>query len=137
MSVAPLPATRHTTADVAAASELLSALASPLRLSIVALLDEHGSRCVHELVDALGVPQPLVSQHLRVLRGARLVVGDRRHREVHYRLVDNHVGHIVRDAIEHAAHDDAPAADTVGETAHDQDHTHATAPAGPRRATIG
>ncbi|SFD44897.1 transcriptional regulator, ArsR family [Klenkia taihuensis] len=113
MTAAPLPVPRRLPEDVAAASELLSALAAPLRLSIVALLDEHGTLCVHELVEALGVPQPLVSQHLRVLRGARLVAGDRRHREVHYRLVDSHVGHIVRDALEHAGHGDVTAA-TIG-----------------------
>ncbi|MEU2350165.1 metalloregulator ArsR/SmtB family transcription factor [Modestobacter sp. NPDC049651] len=89
---------------VRAASELLSALASPMRLTIVALLDEHGTRCVHELVTALGAAQPLVSQHLRVLRSAGLVAGERHHREVHYRLVDGHVGHIVRDALDHAVH---------------------------------
>ena len=75
-----------------------------MRLSIVALLLEHGSRCVHQLVEELAAPQPLVSQHLRVLRGAGLVVGERRHREVHYALVDPHVGHIVRDALEHVSH---------------------------------
>ena len=91
-------------AHVRGASELLTALASPLRLSIVTLLEQHGSRCVHELVSALGVAQPLVSQHLRVLRAAGVVAGQRHHREVHYRLVDAHVGHIVRDAIEHAGH---------------------------------
>ena len=89
---------------VRAASELLSALAAPLRLSIVALLDQHGTRCVHQLVDELGAPQPLVSQHLRVLRSAGLVVGERRHREVHYALVDPHVAGIVRGALQHAAH---------------------------------
>lgn len=104
MSTPAAPSTRTVPAEVQAASELLTALASPVRLSIVALLDEHGSRCVHQLVDALGVPQPLVSQHLRVLRSARLVSGSRRHREVDYRLVDGHVAHIVRDALAHAAH---------------------------------
>jgi DNA-binding transcriptional ArsR family regulator len=89
---------------VQAASELLAALAAPLRLAIVALLDQRGSQCVHELVSALGASQPLVSQHLRVLRGAGLVAGERRNREVHYRLVDAHVGHLVRDALDHAAH---------------------------------
>ncbi|GAB4079562.1 helix-turn-helix transcriptional regulator [Modestobacter muralis] len=90
---------------VQAASSLLAALAAPMRLAIIALLDQHGSRCVHQLVDALGAPQPLVSQHLRVLRGADLVVGERRHREVHYALVDPHVAHIVRDALAHVSHD--------------------------------
>ncbi|MCZ2837070.1 ArsR/SmtB family transcription factor [Modestobacter sp. VKM Ac-2985] len=104
----PRPGSRNVPADVQAASELLAALASPLRMSIVTLLDEHGSRCVHQLVDALGVPQPLVSQHLRVLRGAGLVTGVRRHREVDYRLVDTHVAHIVRDALAHAGHATEP-----------------------------
>ena len=91
-------------ATVRAAGGLLAALAAPLRLSIVVLLDEHGTRCVHQLVDALGAPQPLVSQHLRVLRRAGLVVGERQQREVHYALTDPHVGAIVRSALQHAAH---------------------------------
>ena len=104
---------------VQAASALLTALAAPMRLAIIALLDQHGSRCVHQLVDALGAPQPLVSQHLRVLRGASLVVGERRHREVHYELVDPHVAHIVRDALAHVSHAATPVAETCaveGET---------------------
>jgi DNA-binding transcriptional ArsR family regulator len=108
MTAAPIPrdaaARRFSPGTVQAAGSLLAALSAPMRLSIVASLLEHGSRCVHQLVDELGAPQPLVSQHLRVLRDARLVVGERRYREVHYALVDPHVGHIVRDALEHAAH---------------------------------
>jgi DNA-binding transcriptional ArsR family regulator len=103
---------RSVPAEVQAASELLTALASPLRLSIVALLDQHGTRCVHQLVDALGVPQPSVSQHLRVLRGAGLVTGVRHHRQVDYRLVDGHVAHIVRAALAHAGHGE-PATDVL------------------------
>ena len=105
----PAP-TRSVPAEVQGASELLTALAAPLRLSIVALLDEHGTRCVHQLVDALGVPQPLVSQHLRVLRAAGLVTGVRHARQVDYRLVDGHVAHIVRAALAHAGHGGPPSA---------------------------
>ena len=108
MTAAPSPddaaVPRYSPGTVQTASSLLAALSAPMRLSIVASLLEHGSRCVHQLVDELGAPQPLVSQHLRVLRDARLVVGERRHREVHYALVDRHVGHIVRDALEHVSH---------------------------------
>lgn len=60
-------------------------------------------RSVGELVDALGVSQPLVSQHLRILRSARLVAVDQRHRERVYRLLDDHVRHIVEDAVRHVA----------------------------------
>lgn len=85
----------------AEAGELFRALASPVRVALVAELAEQ-ERCVHELVESLGLPQPLISQHLRVLRGADLVEGVRRGREVAYRLTDEHVAHIVQDAVHHA-----------------------------------
>jgi DNA-binding transcriptional ArsR family regulator len=83
------------------ASDLLRALTAPVRLALIVELEQN-ERCVHELVDALGVSQSLVSQHLRVLRGSGLVTFERRGREVTYRLADDHVAHIVRDAIRHA-----------------------------------
>jgi DNA-binding transcriptional ArsR family regulator len=83
------------------AGELLRALTAPIRLAVIDLLADH-AYCVHELVDALDVAQPLLSQHLRVLRGARLVRTRRRGREVVYELADPHAAHIVRDAVAHA-----------------------------------
>ncbi|MHA7649327.1 ArsR/SmtB family transcription factor [Mycobacterium sp. ML4] len=88
-----------------AAGELLRALAAPVRIAIVLQLRE-SQRCVHELVDALGVPQPLVSQHLKILKAAGVVAGERSGREVLYRLADHHLAHIVVDAVAHAAEDD-------------------------------
>ena len=85
----------------AGAGELLRALSAPIRVAIVTELAD-GERCVHELVDKLGAAQPLVSQHLRVLRRAGVVRGFRRGREIAYSLVDGHVAHIVADAICHA-----------------------------------
>ncbi|WP_344864253.1 metalloregulator ArsR/SmtB family transcription factor [Amycolatopsis ultiminotia] len=87
-------------AALADAGELLRALAAPVRIAIVLQLRE-ADRCVHELVDALDVAQPLISQHLRVLKTAGVVRGDRRGREVVYRLVDDHLAHIVVDAVTH------------------------------------
>lgn len=81
-------------------AELLRALGSPVRLAIVLEL-EREPRCVHHLVERLGVSQPVASQHLRVLRGLRLVRGDRRGREVVYALSDSHAAKLARDAIEH------------------------------------
>jgi DNA-binding transcriptional ArsR family regulator len=85
-----------------AAAHLLRALANPHRVAIVTELAV-GDRCVHELVAALHLPQPLVSQHLRVLREERVVEGRRRGREVAYVLTDRHVAHIVGDAVAHVA----------------------------------
>jgi len=87
--------------EYAAAGELLRALSAPLRIAIVTEL-AGGARCVHELVGALGVAQPLVSQHLRVLRSAGVVRGSRRGREIEYSLTDEHIAHIVADAVTHS-----------------------------------
>ncbi|WP_137144606.1 metalloregulator ArsR/SmtB family transcription factor [Mycolicibacterium sp. CR10] len=84
------------------AGDLLRALAAPVRIAIVLQLREE-ARCVHELVDALDVPQPLVSQHLRILKAAGVVEGSRSGREVLYRLVDHHLTDIVLAAVMHAA----------------------------------
>ncbi|WP_279629926.1 ArsR/SmtB family transcription factor [Streptomyces africanus] len=74
---------------------------SPVRLGIMRELSG-GGKYVHELVTALGVSQPLVSQHLRVLRTSRIVAARRQARETRYTLTDDHVAHIVLDAIRHA-----------------------------------
>ncbi len=87
------------------AADLLRALSAPVRLALVDLLAD-SPRCVHELVDALGISQPLVSQHLQKLRAARLVATERRGREMVYRLADQHVAHVVRDALIHAQESD-------------------------------
>ena len=101
---AELPAQPAETIDVRdyeAAGELLRALTAPVRLALIELLTER-PLCVHELVDAVALAQPLVSQHLKVLRAAGLVTAARRGREVTYQLADTHVGHIVKDAVKHA-----------------------------------
>ena len=108
------PGHQHTTAEpfpalpprdiLDSAGDILRALAAPVRIAIVLQLHQ-SQRCVHELVDALEVPQPLVSQHLRILKSAGVVAGERAGREVLYRLVDHHLAHIVLDAVAHAGED--------------------------------
>lgn len=88
--------------QLAEAAELLRALGTPHRLAIVLELAE-GERCVHELVEILGISQSLASQHLRVLRTTGLVAGIRRGKETVYSLADEHVAHIARDAFVHGA----------------------------------
>lgn len=61
------------------------ALADPTRRAIVERLSGE-QLCVCHLVADLGVPQPLVSHHLRVLRDAGLVEGDRFRYWTYYRL---------------------------------------------------
>ena len=98
---APAPAPVPARTVLEDAGELLRALAAPVRIAIVLQLRE-SPRCVHELVDSLAISQSLASQHLRVLRAAGLVSTERRGREIAYSLSDEHVAHIVDDAIIHA-----------------------------------
>lgn len=98
---------RDILAEYSSVSDIFGALSSPVRAAIVHRLTD-GEQTVSNLVDALGLSQPLVSQHLRVLRSARLVTTERRGREVAYSLVDEHVAHVFLDAFHHTQenHDD-------------------------------
>lgn len=71
--------------DVAASPALLKVLAEPLRWRIVELLAGE-ELCVCHLVEELGVAQPLVSNHLRVLRDADVVETSRYRYWTYYRL---------------------------------------------------
>ncbi len=48
-------------------AKLLDGFANPVRLSALLLLSRHGEMSVSELVEAIGAPQPRVSDHLRCL----------------------------------------------------------------------
>jgi len=64
---------------------MLKVLADETRLAVVRqLLD--GPRRVHELNEALGAEQSLLSHHLKVLRQARIVDAARDGKAVLYRL---------------------------------------------------
>jgi ArsR family transcriptional regulator, zinc-responsive transcriptional repressor len=83
------------------ATDIFRALSNPLRVGIVREL-ARGDRAVHELVSALGVAQPRISEHLAILRAVNLVERHRHGRSVTYHLTDEHVAHIVEDAVVHA-----------------------------------
>lgn len=84
--------------DAPAEQDLLAkyfrALGDPTRLRVLELLGEC-ERSVGELVAALGLPQPKVSNHLACLRWCGFVATRREHRTIHYRLADDRVHEIV------------------------------------------
>ena len=65
--------------------KLFKALADPTRVQILAQLAD-GGLCVGALAYRLGVTHSAVSQHLRILREAGLVGGERQGYRVHYSL---------------------------------------------------
>ena len=64
---------------------VLKALAEPRRWRIVELLSCE-ELCVCHLAEEVGIPQPLVSHHLRVLRDAGLVEAEKHRQWTYYRL---------------------------------------------------
>ncbi len=88
------------TSDYEQVAEFFKALANPVRAAIVHALASQ-ERTVSQLVEELMLPQPLVSQHLRVLRGAHMVATTRRGQEIVYRILDQHIAHVVGDAYTH------------------------------------
>mgnify|MGYP006293035251 CR=1 FL=1 len=66
-------------------SRLLKVLSVETRVRIVQLLKER-ALCVNALAARLGVTPGGVSQHLRIMRDAGLVVDEKRGYFVHYRL---------------------------------------------------
>ncbi|MCP4361509.1 MAG: winged helix-turn-helix transcriptional regulator [Chloroflexi bacterium] len=66
-------------------ARMFSGLADETRLKIVKLLSEQ-ERTVEELVRSLGIAQSSTSHHLRVLKDAGLIKGDKRGRKIFYSL---------------------------------------------------
>lgn len=71
--------------DVAQLTKQFRALAEPTRLEIIDAL-RRGERCVCELTESLRIAQPLLSFHLKTLRGAGLVRDRRDGRWAYYSL---------------------------------------------------
>ena len=69
------------------------ALASPVRLEVLDLLGQV-PRTVEALAEELGATVANTSQHLQVLKGARLVEAEKRGQHVRYRLADASVSEL-------------------------------------------
>lgn len=98
--------------DLEKVAELFKALGTVSRLRILTTLAA-GEGSVSSLVESTGLSQPLVSQHLRLLRSMNLVEVSRSGRDAVYTLTDEHVAHVIDDAIAHTV-----------EASPTTDHTH-------------
>ena len=72
-----------------ALADRLKALADPTRLRMLDLLvAQQEPLCVCEITDQFAQQQPTISHHLRILREARLIVGERRGTWAYYAATD-------------------------------------------------
>jgi ArsR family transcriptional regulator len=66
-------------------SRFFQALGNDVRLRLLNLIGKR-EVCVCHLVETLGLPQPLISQHLACLRSAGIVEARREGKWMHYRI---------------------------------------------------
>ena len=85
----PGPGTGLSADGATAAARVFKALADPVRLRLLSRIAcaPDGEACVCDLAVGTTVSGPTISHHLRVLREAGLVSGDRRGTWVHYRAL--------------------------------------------------
>jgi ArsR family transcriptional regulator, arsenate/arsenite/antimonite-responsive transcriptional repressor len=85
----PLLTEPITAEQAAALSRLLKALADPTRLRLVSMVAAHegGEACVCELTEPLGLTQPTISHHLKVLIDAGILTRDKRGVWAYYAIV--------------------------------------------------
>jgi DNA-binding transcriptional ArsR family regulator len=84
----------------AALADLFHVLGDPTRLRIVVSC-LRAPLAVSDIADRLGLSVSLVSHHLRLLKGARLVRADRQGKQVFYEADDVHVRRMVEDMVAH------------------------------------
>ena len=75
-------------------AKALKTIADPARIRLLSLIQSQpdGEACVCHLTEPLGLSQPTVSHHLKVLRNAGLVERERRGSWAYYRVVPEALG---------------------------------------------
>ncbi|MER7361578.1 metalloregulator ArsR/SmtB family transcription factor [Nonomuraea wenchangensis] len=91
--IAREPLAEDTAAELAV---LLKAVADPVRLRLLSMIASHagGEACVCDLTGAFDLTAPTISHHLKVLRTAGLIDGERRGTWVYYRVVPEAVNRL-------------------------------------------
>jgi ArsR family transcriptional regulator len=86
---APVTGTALPEAQAVALSRVFKALADPVRLRLLSMIAgaDGGEACVCELTVGFELSGPTISHHLKVLREAGLIEGDRRGTWIYYRVV--------------------------------------------------
>ena len=77
-------------------SELMRALAHPLRLKILEFIDKHGTINVNKIYNTLKIEQSITSQHLRILRMAGVVSASREGKYILYTIDYNIINRAVK-----------------------------------------
>jgi ArsR family transcriptional regulator len=95
---APITGTPISPEDAEKLAALLKAIAEPTRLRLLSLVAAHegGEACVCDLTDPVGLSQPTVSHHLKILVDAGLLTREKRGVWAYYRLVPGRLSEAAR-----------------------------------------
>ncbi len=77
-------------------SEILRALAHPLRMRILEFIDGHKTINVNKIYNTLKLEQSITSQHLRILRLAGIVITSREGKFIHYSIDYSKVANVLK-----------------------------------------
>jgi ArsR family transcriptional regulator len=77
-------------------SRQFKAMGDPVRLRLLSLIASHagGEACVCDLTDVFELTGPTISHHLKVLREAGLISGERRGTWIYYRVHPEALGRL-------------------------------------------
>jgi ArsR family transcriptional regulator len=67
-------------------ADFFKALGDPTRFKVLSLLMSYKNLCVGAIAQKLGISQPAVSQHLRVLKNEGIVTSKRMGFHIHYQV---------------------------------------------------
>src|SRR5688572_6590543 len=86
---APLTASPLAEVDAVRLAGVLKVVADPTRLRLLSIIASHpdGEVCACDLTEPLGLSQPTISHHLKVMTGAGLVEREKRGVWAYYRAV--------------------------------------------------
>jgi ArsR family transcriptional regulator, arsenate/arsenite/antimonite-responsive transcriptional repressor len=86
---APIAGNALSSTEAEALARVFKALADPVRLRLLSMIAgaQDGEACVCELTVGFQLSGPTISHHLKVLREAGLIEGDRRGTWIYYRAV--------------------------------------------------
>ena len=77
-------------------TQILRALAHPLRMKILHFIDQHDTINVNKIYNTLKLEQSITSQHLKVLRMSGLVIDEKDGKYMHYSLDYKKIGQAIQ-----------------------------------------
>ena len=86
--------------SVSQMAEMFRLMGDPTRLRII-LSCLPGPISVGDIAKRLDLSSSLVSHHLRLLRAARVMRGQRHGKQIHYCVADDHISRVFLDMLDH------------------------------------